>query len=72
MNLTQWNRARVDQYAERRHISQAEARATLLIIYGPQLDINAVDREMDPHLEPHLQSSNRKQYTKYNHHETTL
>ncbi len=72
MNLTQWNRARVDQYAQRQNLSQEEARRKLLRIYGPRLDVEAVDKEMDPVLDERYQSINRLNYTQYKHHETTL
>ena len=61
MNRTQWDRARVEQYAERTKTPLEDARYFLHRLYTQEGILNqwAVDDEVDPHVDEEFQSHNR-------------
>ncbi|GAB2571978.1 hypothetical protein [Spirosoma areae] len=59
MNRTEWDRARVEQYAERTNQSLTEARYHLHRLYMPGCNVEAVDAKVDPHVDEVFKSQNR-------------
>ncbi|MBD2700119.1 hypothetical protein IC229_05700 [Spirosoma sp. BT702] len=59
MTRIEWDRARVEQYADRKGITLEEARQNLLLLYKRHCDLDALDTEVDPVVDESFKSFNR-------------